>query len=159
MKSCKSVQETSEEVLFIKSRHNHIYRGLMLKLNRISTAAVFVKIYEIRISRYDFMHIHEYLCRVSFLTTLYIYMDYFKGRHMDATWCKVIIHVYCDRRQFCHSSSYSLEATTSLHQGFCDQGASWSSLLDELKNFTTNIFLKLVCSSRTGIRASLVSHV
>ena len=32
-----------------------------------------------------------------------------------------------------------------LHQGFCDQRVSWSSLLDELKNFTANIFLKLVC--------------
>ena len=37
------------------------------------------------------------------------------------------------------------EATASLHQGFCNQGVSWPSLLDELKNFTTNIFLKLVC--------------
>ena len=27
------------------------------------------------------MHIHEYLCRVSFLLTLDIYKDYFKGRH------------------------------------------------------------------------------
>ena len=89
MKPCKSDQETSEEVLLIKARQisqqNHIYRGLMLKLNSISTAAVFVKNYEIRISRYDFMHIHEYLCRVSFLTTLDIFKDYFKGRHMDAT--------------------------------------------------------------------------
>ena len=31
--------------------------------------------------------------------------------------------------------------------------------LDELKNFAANIFLKLVIKSRTGIRASLVSHV
>ena len=89
MKPCKSDQETSEEVLLIKARQisqqNHIYRGLMLKLNRISTAVVFVKNYDIRISRYDFMHIHEYLCRVSFLTTLDIFKDYFKGRHMDAT--------------------------------------------------------------------------
>ena len=32
--------------------------------------------------RSDFTHIHEYLCRLSFLTTLDIYKDYFKGRHI-----------------------------------------------------------------------------
>ena len=40
---------------------------------------------------------------------------------------------------------FSLEAIMSLRQGFCNQGASWSSLLDELKNFAANIFLKFVC--------------
>ena len=34
---------------------------------------------------------------------------------------------------------------------FCDQGASWSSSCDELKNFAINIFLKLVIKSRTVI--------
>ena len=37
--------------------------------------------------------------------------------------------------------------------GFCDQGASWSTSCDELKNFVANILLKLVIKSRTGIRA------
>ena len=32
-------------------------------------------------------------------------------------------------------------------------------IVDEMKNFAANIFLKLVCQSRTGSRASLVSHV
>ena len=64
------------------SRQNPFYRALMLKLDRNSTKAVFVENYEIRISRFDFTHIHEYLCRVSFFTTLDIYKDYFKGRHM-----------------------------------------------------------------------------
>ena len=70
LKQCKSVQETSEEVLFIKTRQiarqNHIYQGLMLKLDCSSTEAVSIKNYEIRIFRYDFTHIHVYLCRVSF---------------------------------------------------------------------------------------------
>ena len=52
----------------------------MLKHDRNSTEAEYVKNYEIRIFRSDFMHIHEYLCRDSFLTTLDIYKDYFKGR-------------------------------------------------------------------------------
>ena len=36
--------------------------------------------YEIQISGSNFMHIHVSLCKVSFLTTLNIYKDYFKGR-------------------------------------------------------------------------------
>ena len=45
-----------------------------------STEAVSIKNYEIQISRSNFMHILVYLCRISFLTTLVIYKDYFKGR-------------------------------------------------------------------------------
>ena len=80
LKLCKSVQETSEEVLFIKARQIYFYRGLILMLDSSSTEAISVKNYEIWISRSHFMHIHVYLCRVSFLTTLDIYNDYFKGR-------------------------------------------------------------------------------
>ena len=50
----------------------------MLKLDRSSTQAVSVENYEIRFSRSDYTHILEYLCKVSFLTTLDIYKDYFK---------------------------------------------------------------------------------
>ena len=46
--------------------------------------AVSVENYEIRIFRYDFMHIHEYLCKIYFFITLDIYKDYFKGHHNDA---------------------------------------------------------------------------
>ena len=35
--------------------------------------------------------------------------------------------------------------TSAMRQGFYNQWASWSSLLDELKNFAANIFLNLVC--------------
>ena len=52
-----------------------------MKLDSSSTEAVSVENYEIRIFRSNFMHIHEYLCRVSFLTILNIYKDYFKGHH------------------------------------------------------------------------------
>ena len=78
LKPCKSVQEINEEVLFIKTRQiirqNH-------KLDSSSTVAVFVKNYEIRISRSDFTHIYVYFYRVFFLATLDIYKDYFKGHH------------------------------------------------------------------------------
>ena len=64
------------------SRQN---RGLMLKFHRSSIEAVSIKNYKIRNSRSDYTHILEYLCRVSFLTFLNIYKDYFKGHHK---WCK-----------------------------------------------------------------------
>ena len=51
----------------------------MLKLNKSSTEAKSVENYKIRIFRSDFTHIHVYLCSVSFLITLDIYKDYFKG--------------------------------------------------------------------------------
>ena len=52
----------------------------MLMLNSNSVEAIFVENYEIHIFISDFTHIHVYLCRVSFLITLDIYKDYFKGR-------------------------------------------------------------------------------
>ena len=77
-----------KEVLFIKarqqSRHKDLYRDLILKLDRSSTQVVSVENYEIRFFRPDYTHILKYLCRVSFLTILDIYKDYFKSRHKDA---------------------------------------------------------------------------
>ena len=71
--------------LLIKTRQNFLqnpsYRELQLKLDKSLTQAIFVKNYEIRYSRSDYTHILEYLCRVSFLTTLDMYKDYFKSRH------------------------------------------------------------------------------
>ena len=56
-----------------------------MKLDSSSTEAVSVENYEIQISKFDFMHILVYLCRVSFLTTLDIYKEYFKGCHKGVT--------------------------------------------------------------------------
>ena len=58
-----------------------------MELNSSSTKDVSIENYEIRISRSDFTHIHVYFCRVSFLITLDVYKDYFKGR---LKCCKVI---------------------------------------------------------------------
>ena len=44
------------------------------------TKVVSIENYEIQIFRSNFTLIHVYLCRVSFLTTLNVYKDYFKGR-------------------------------------------------------------------------------
>ena len=51
------------------------------------------------------------------------------------------------------------EATASFaSQGFVTK-CFLIFIVDEVKNFTANIFFKLVCQSHTGSRASLVSHV
>ena len=49
-------------------------------LDSCSTETVSIENYEIQISKSVFMHIKVYLDRVPFLTTLDIYMDYFKSR-------------------------------------------------------------------------------
>ena len=81
LKSCKSVQETSEEVQFIKTRQisRQINLGLMFNSRQLSIKVVSIDNYKIQISRSVFHVYPSYLCRVSFLTTLNIYKDYFKG--------------------------------------------------------------------------------
>ena len=49
-------------------------------LDSFSIETISIENYEIQISRTVFTHIQVYLCRVSFLTTLDIYKNYFKGR-------------------------------------------------------------------------------
>ena len=69
----------------------------MLMLDGISTEAVSIDNYKIQIFRSHFTHIHVYSCRVSFLITLNIYKDYFKGRLKG---CKVMqLDANCDQRQ------------------------------------------------------------
>ena len=88
LKSCKSVKKSSEEVLFIKTWQIawqlHLSRfNIWISTN--SSTVVSIENYEIQIFRSVFHAYPSYLCRVSFLTTLDIYKDYFKGRQ---TWCK-----------------------------------------------------------------------
>ena len=55
---------------------------------------------------------------------------------------------------------FSLKEATApfAHQGFVTM-CFLIFIVDEVKNFAANIFFKLVCQSRTGSRAYLVSHV
>ena len=83
LKPCKSNQESSEEVLFIKTRQKARQMYLLrfnIQSSTDSLTAVSVENYEIQISRSVFHTYPRYLCRVSFLKTLNIYKDYFKGR-------------------------------------------------------------------------------
>ena len=79
LKPCKSIQESSEEMLFFTARQ--ISRQIYLSRFKMwSSTVISIENYENQFFKFDFMHIHVYLYRVSFLTTLDIYKDYFKGR-------------------------------------------------------------------------------
>ena len=104
---CKSVQESSEEVLFVKARQ--ITRQMYLSRFNMwsstnSSTVVSIENYEIQISRSVFHAYPSYLCRVYFLTTLDIYKDYFKGRQM---WCKGFYWCILLPETICPSSSFS----------------------------------------------------
>ena len=108
-----------------------------------STQAVSIENYEIKFSKSDYTHILEYLCKVSFLTTLDIYKDYFKGRHKIVAiivtcivWPETeiaLIHLSLRR------SYYVFTLRVLWPRSFL------IFIVDELKNFAANIFLKLVC--------------
>ena len=89
LKPCKSVKETSDEALFIKVRQltqqlafievrkaDETRNSTANSIDRLS-----IEIYENQIFSFDFIPIHEYVFEFSFLTTLNIYKDCFKGRY------------------------------------------------------------------------------
>ena len=96
-----------KNVLLFKAWQNPFYQELLLKLDRTSTKAVSVENYEIKLFKYDYIHIPMYFCRVSFLATLDIYKDYFKG---VIKWCK---NNTCKK---CLSPSFSLKKLLRLYK-------------------------------------------
>ena len=88
LKPCKFVQETSEEVLDFKAqqlaRQIHLLRFkryFCLMLNNYSINTLSIEISENQFFRSDFTPICVYMFWLSFLTTLNISKDFFKGRH------------------------------------------------------------------------------
>ena len=78
LKTWRLIQETSEEKLFywssIDSLTYGICRDLLDKLDTSSTLARSIELYEFRNSRSEFRLMLMYLFRISFLTTLDIYI-------------------------------------------------------------------------------------
>ena len=108
----------------------------MLKLDRSSTQAVSIENYKIRFSRSNYMHILMYLCRVSFVKTLDIYKDYFKGcdkvMQKDNTcivWpeAEIVLDHYSLCRSYCAFTPRVLWLRSFL-----------IFIVDELKNFVAN---------------------
>ena len=122
-----------------------------------------IKVYETQFLRVVFHPICEYVFRISFLTTLKIYKDYFKDRqrlHNCTSVKQSLVHANFDQKQNFPWFIFFLKKLLCLYTvGFCNQWASWSSLCDELKNFAANILLKFVIKSRIGSAHLLVSHV
>ena len=115
-----------------------------------------VEVYEIQFFKADFTPIREYMFRLSFLTTLNIYKNYLKGRQRL---CKCEAKL-CSCKLWSETEFaliyLSLSKLLCLYiLKFCDQGVSWSSSCDELKNFAANVFLKLMIKSHTGICTSI----
>ena len=84
LKPCKSIQETSEKVLDFKARQLtsiEVQKAAEARnLTTISIDTLSVEVYEKQIFSSVLHPIREYMFRLSFLTTLNIYKDYFKGR-------------------------------------------------------------------------------
>ena len=62
-------------------------------LDNYSIHNLSIEIYENQFSKSNFTHIRVYLFRLSFLTTLNIYNDYFKSRHSGCKWIKLDANV------------------------------------------------------------------
>ena len=111
----------------------------MLKLDRNSAQAVSIENYEIRNSKSEYTHILKYLCKISFLTTLDIYKNYFKGRH---TWCN---GMQSDYSCILWPETVIALVHLSLCSSYCvfTPRVLWPKsfvifIVDELKNFTAN---------------------
>ena len=136
-----------------------IYRGLKNysspMLDSFLIDKLSVEIFEKQIFSSNFHPISEYMFRLSFLTTLNIYKNCFKG-HQRLCKCGAKLRscelwLETDLPLFI----FLLKKLLCLYTvGFCNQRVSWSSSCVELKNFAVNIFLKLVSKPRTGICVS-----
>ena len=112
----------------------------------LSLTAVSIENYKNQFFKFDFMYIHVYLYRVSFLTAI------------DATWCKGIIHEYCDQR---HALVHlSLEEVAA----FVRRRVLWPSFLIFIvwmncKTLQPTSFLSWCVDHVLGSMHRLVSHI
>ena len=122
-----------------------------------------IEIYENQFIRSDFTHIRVYMFRLSSLTTLKIYKDYFKGLHSGCKWMKLDAKVLF--KQIVTEDIFALvhisleEAIVLYAVGFVTKELHDLHRINELKNFTANILLKLVVSHILGSVYRLVSHI
>ena len=143
---CKYVKKLSEEMLFIKSRW--IARQMFLSRFNIwssidSSIDVSIENYKIQIFRSVFHAYPSYVFRISFLTTLNIYKDYFKGHHKVVA---LVVTCMLWPETICPSSSFSWRSCCVwMSYGFVTKELLDLHCLDELNNFVANILHKLVC--------------
>ena len=111
LKPCKYIQESNEKVKDFKTFTASIYWGLKSCESRTSTTisidTLSVEVYKTQFFRAVFHPIREYVFRFSFLTTLNIYRDCFKGHH---SWCNSIQKFFISilwTGDICPNSSFS----------------------------------------------------
>ena len=91
---------------------------------------------------------------LSFRTILNTYKDCFKDRHCRCNTMQKFLTSILQTRDICPSSPFSLKSCcVYISQGFITKKFRYLHRVNELKNFATNILLKLVCKPCTGIRA------
>ena len=141
LKPCKSVQKSSEEVLFIKAWQ--MYLSIFKMWSSIdSLTAVSIENYENQIFR-SVIHVYpSYVFSFSFLTTLDIYNDCFMGFHKVAL---VVVCIFWSETIFPSLSFSWRSCCVCTLLGFVTKELLHLHRLDELKNFAANILLKLVC--------------
>ena len=147
LEPCKYIQESSKEVLYFKAWQIYLSRfKIWSSTDKLNSC---IKNYENQIFRFDFTHIHVYVFRLSFLTTLNIYKDYFKGCQRSCKLVKLDAKVFCKHivtRDICPSSSFSWRSCcVYTPKGFVTKEFRDLHHVNELKNFAANIFPKLVC--------------
>ena len=124
-------------------------------LDSFSTDKLFVEIYEKQIFSSDFHPIREYVFRLSFLTTLNIYKDYFKSRQRLRE-CEA---KFCSYKLWLETEFALVHLSLEEAAMFVRRWVLWSRsflifiVWMNCKNYAANIFLKLVIKSRTGIHA------
>ena len=142
LKPCKSVQKSSEEVLFIKAWQ--MYLSIFKMWSSIdSLTAVSIENYENQIFR-SVIHVYpSYVFSFSFLTTLDIYNDCFKGCHKVVA--LVVACILWPETIFPNLSFSWRSYCVCTPLGFVTKELLQHHHLDVLKNFAANILLKLVC--------------
>ena len=133
-----------------------IYQGLKTAETRYLTAIsidkLSIEFYEKQIFSSDFHSIRVYMFGLSFLTTLNLYKDYFKGcqmlRECEAKLCScklwpLPLFIFLLKKLLC---LYTVR--------FCNQGVSWSSSCWWIEELCSQHLPQVVSKSCTRIRAS-----
>ena len=132
-------------------------------LDSCSIDKLSIEIYKNKIFNSDFTPIHVYMFKLSFLTTLSIYKDYFKVCHSRYKCVKLdamVFHKHIVTEDICLSLFFSSRSyCVCTPQGFLTKEIRDLHRVDELKNFSANILLKLVVSHVLGSVHQLVSHI
>ena len=106
-----------------------IYQGLKVVSTRCSTTisidTLSVEVYEIQFFRADFTPICEYVFRLSFLTTLNIYKDCFKGHY---SWCTSMQKFFSSSHNEDHEVPWLQNPTVYKHNNFFKRKMNWCKI-------------------------------